>query len=276
MKVKKRILFSKEDNADLLSLLVIRGISFNDNYVAVLEIYDDHSVWPIIEEYVKEHDLLCLSETIFTKTELENAGWLRVRSKWRNGYPQPENTFEYENITYTRANYCPECGFGLQQIQPFRIKKEPKWGNRHFMMLNWVEDELFVSGLAKELLEQSELSGFSFAAVCDKKGNAQIPDIYQLVITGLLDAGLDPNVPAIDATYICPSCGTKKYHPTGIGMLAFQKSIFDNAPDIVKTSEAFGWGNSVSHDILVSNSMYRFIVKNHLDRGVVFEPITLL
>lgn len=276
MKVKKRILFSKEDHADLLPFLLNQGISFNDNHVATIEMYDDHIAWPAIETYVTENDLLCLSETIFTKTELENAEWLRVRSQWRNGYPQPENAFEYQNVTYTQANYCHECGCGLHQVRPFRIKKAPKWGNRHFMMLNWVEDELFVSGSAKELLEQSELSGFSFGEVCDKKGNAQIPDIYQLVITGLLDAGLDPDVPSIDAICLCPSCKTKKHHPSGIGMLAFKKSIFDNVPDIVKTSETFGWGNGASNDILVSNSMYRFIVKNHLDRGLVFEPIALV
>ena len=79
MKVKKRILFSKEDHADLLPFLLNQGISFNDNHVATIEMYDDHIAWPAIETYVTENDLLCLSETIFTKTELENAEWLRVR-----------------------------------------------------------------------------------------------------------------------------------------------------------------------------------------------------
>ena len=63
---------------------------------------------------------------------------------------------------------------------------------------------------------------------------------------------------------------------TGIGMLKFKKSIFDNAPDIVKTSEVFGWGKSAPHEILLRNSMYRFIVENHLDRGLIFEPIILV
>lgn len=276
MKIEKRILFSKEDDADLLTFLLKNGISFKDNYLAVLEIYDDHPAWPVIEAYVKENDLLCLSETLFTKTELDNADWLSVRSKWRNGYPQPEDAFEYQNITYTCANYCYECGCGLQQVQPFRFKKEPKWGNRYFMMLNWIEDELFVSAPAKELLERSQFSGFYFSEVNDKKGNAPIPGIYQLVVTDLLSYGLNPNASSIDSIYLCPSCGIEKYHPTGIGRLEFKKDIFNNAPDIVKTSEVFGWGKGASHKILIRNNVYSFLVENHMDRNLVFEPISLV
>jgi len=275
MRIKKRIVLPENEGSELVAFLLNNGIPFDKgDLISVLEIYDDDPAWPVIDAYVKKNDLLCLSETHFTKSELENADWLRVRSKWRNGYPQPENAFEYETITYTRTNHCQECGCGLQQIQPFRIKKEPKWGNRHFMMLNWVEDELFVSALAKDLLERSKLCGFCFSEVNDKKGSAQIPGIYQLVITHYLDKGLNPNASSIDTVHRCPSCGVKKYHPTGIGMLKFKKSIFDNAPDIVKTSEVFGWGKSAPHEILIRNSMYRFIVENHLDRGLVFEPIT--
>ena len=52
--------------------------------------------------------------------------------------------------------------------------------------------------------------------------------------------------------------------------------IFEHAPDIVKTGEVFGDGHYIARIILINQKVYRAIVDNHLERGLVFEPIELL
>ena len=276
MNIKKRIVFSARCHPNFTTFLLNNGIPFEEGDPIVLEICVDNPAWTAIEAYVTENDLLCTSETYFTKMEIENADWLSIRSQWRNGYPQPEDAFAYENITYTRENFCQVCGCGLHQVQPFRLKKEPKWGKRHFMMLNWIDDELFISTRAKEFFQKSNFSGFQFATVYDRKGNAPMSNIHQLTAPYLLNAGLNPDSLSINATYACPVCGIKKHHLSGVGQLEFNRDIFINAPDIVKTSEVFGWGKSASRQILIRNSVYRFVVENHLEQGLIFEPIALV
>lgn len=276
MEVKKRIVFSGTTHQELVKLLRQNNIPFQEGEPTILEITNDTPLKSVIESYAMGNNLLCTSETLFTKTEIESAEWLSLRSQWRNGYPQPEEAFAYEDITYTRSYFCQECGCGLVQVQPFRLKKEPKWGRRHFMMLNWIDDELFVSAYAKGTLQNTYFSELQFSPVNNKDGSVAFPDVYQLVIPCLHTNGINPNSSAIDTTYQCRCCGKRKYHPSGVGKLEFKKEIFDNAPNIVKTSEVFGWGKSASRQILIRQQLYRFIVEKNLDRGLIFEPITLL
>lgn len=106
-----------------------------------------------------------------TKAEKYTAEWFKVKSVWRFEYPQPESDFKYEqNITYSNDRLCKnrDCGYGLEQVGNFRLRKAPKWKNRSFLMMNWIPDELFVSDEAKNCLKQSGLRGFYFQAVLKK------------------------------------------------------------------------------------------------------------
>ena len=142
-------------------------------------------------------------------------------------------------------------------------------------MLNWVFDELFIDDTAKNLLQNSGLSGFSFMEVHNKKGTAVIEGTYQMIIPTILPEGLVPILPAIDDIYPCKHCGTDKFLQSGRGMTIFKKEIFENAPDIVKTFEVFGSGCVAARLIIISQKMYKFLTENHLDRSLCFEPIEL-
>ena len=200
------------------------------------------------------------------------AEWLQVRSTWNFEYPQPENNSLYTTITYTPGNYCRECGCGLQQVHPFRVKKAPKWSTKHFLMLNWVGDELFVDETAKNLLEK-EFPFLSFSLVENKNGTEQFDNFYQIVIPVLSKEGIVEKQKCIREILVCSKCGQKKYHLNSEGMLQFSKKIFDGAPDMVKSAEYFGWGCGADRIIIISQKMYRFIVSNKLERGLEFYPI---
>ena len=161
-------------------------------------------------------------------------------------------------------------------MSPFRIKKEPKWGQRHFAELNWVGDELFLDPTAEELLKQEGITGISFCEVHDKKGTEVFPSIRQLVVNTILGLGLQADSKSIREVTSCPVCGIPKYLLSGIGMLSIQKEIFDNKPDVVKTGEIFGSDHYAARTILVRQKVYQTLLRNKLDRGLVFEPIELV
>ena len=277
MKIKKHVCFRDEENPQLVLYLQNHDIAYDKGeIISSLDIYEHDPHWQHISKFVQSESLLCLSETIFSKKELSSAEWLTIRSQWRNGYPQPEDEFEYEHITYSNSNHCHECGAGLIQVNPFRIKNVPKWGNRHFMMLNWIPDELFVDETVKRVFQCNNVSGVLFGEVHDKKGQYSLPQIYQMNVAGTLPPGITVNNQSIDTVLACSNCGTQKYHPTGIGMHSFRRRSFENAPDIVRTNEVFGWGHSASRLIIVSQKVYQLIVGNKLDKGLVFQPVLLV
>ncbi len=279
MEINKHVCFRCEDAPELVKYVLnnhISSVDIDETFCA-FDIYESSPHWEYISSVLQAKKIsVCYSETHFSKEELNAAKWLQVRSQWRNGYPQPQAGFEYENITYTRKDHCEECGTGLKQVDSFRIKKAPNWGKRHFMMLNWVEDELFVSTVAKEILQREGYASISFREVKNRNGREVLQDIYQLVISATIAPGIIDNQSCFRDIHICPKCGNKRYHPNGIGMYKFRKEVFENAPDIVKTTDETGWGKGSSPLIIFSQRVYQTIVENHLDRGLVFEPIELV
>lgn len=277
MKIRKHICFRTDESPTLMDYLKRNQIQFEcGDILSCLDIYDNDAHWAFISECIKQDNLLCRSETIYTQSELCNAEWLSVRSQWRFGYPQPEDSFNYENITYTRNNYCPKCSSGLKQTNPFRIKKVPKWGQRHFAELNWVGDELFLDNTAEAVLTQEGITGISFLEVYDKKGSDIFSDIRQLQVENILNLGLQKDRASIRAVVRCPECGTFKFLLSGIGMLSFRRDIFEEQPDVVKTGEIFGSDHYAARITLVRQKVYQTILRNKLDRGLVFEPIELV
>ena len=277
MEINRHICLRLEENPELFLYMDKNGIPYDGTGgLCSFDILESEPHWDNIRRLLGNQKYFCLYNTIYTKEELAAAQWLTVRSIWRCGYPQPESGTSFEVITYSPEGRCTNCGGGMRQISAFRMRKTPKWGRRHFMMLNWIGDELFVNDDAKKLLSDSGLTGFGFGDVYDKTGKEILPCVNQIVVHNLLPAGLAPKEPTINRTYTCPDCGRIKYHPIGIGPCAYRREIFENAPDIVRTNELFGWEYWVQRDIIVSKNFYRFVVDNQIDRGLEFEPIELV
>ncbi len=277
MDISIHIGFRTDETPKLIDYLEKHQIPYDPGeIISALDILQSSIYWPAISDYINEYQLLVLPETLFTNDELSAAEWLRVRSKWRAGYPQPEGNFGYENITYRNDRLCGSCGCGLEQIDSFRIKKSPKWGKRNFFELNWVGDELFVSNRARQVLEQKGITGISFKEVKNKNGTEIFPDVQQMFIHNIISEGMIEDSTSIKESYICPTCQTKKYIPSGVGMMKYHREIFKNAPDIVKTAEIFGAGHYAAREILLRNHVYRTLTENLLDSSLVFEPIELI
>ena len=272
MDISYHVAFHKDNSPKLLSYLKQHQIPHEHGEIVVsLDILESDSHWRFIEECVKTDDLVSSPSKVFTKEELLSAERLLMFCYWRFDYPQPEDTY-CDGITYIS---CHECQEKLKQVAPFRMKKAPKMGKRGFLTMNWVDDELFVSENTKALLEQERFSDISFCEVQNKSGTEAIPEVYQLIVDQYLPAN-----PIKESVYapgfsVCPACGGKKYRPNLKEKYIFRKEIFENAPDIVRTEERFGY-NSARQQVIVNQRFYRTITKYHLDRSLGFEPIDLM
>ena len=276
MRISWHIAFSKENAPQLTQYIESHNVPHSlDQDLYSFDIYEDNEHWEYIHNEVLHCKVFRLANTHFTKSELSNADWLRVRSTWRFGYPQPQGTFFSENSTYKMTGRCPACGIGQEQVDAFRMNQVPNWGRRHFGELNWIGDELFADDIAKDILTTADISGIVFDRVKNKNGQLYMASISQLKIPNILAPGLVEDTSIIRKVSICPACGTKKYLLGGIGKLTLKKSIFDNAPMAVKTAEFFGDGMAATRINIVHQYVYQTIVSNNLDRGLVFEPIEL-
>ena len=279
MEIIKHIAFSTRDDYELFNYLTQNGISVhqvNGHHMASIDISTSDPHWHWISNYVHKHNKLCLSDINFSKQELSEAQWLKVRCIWRTGYPEPSEQYKYKSITYTNEKVCSECSVGLLQQDSFRLKKAPSWGRRHFYAPFWIEDELFVSDLAKDILSNAEISGISFMKVLHKSRNDFLTGVYQLVIPTILENGLIEDESYLKTISVCSKCGTRKYCENGCGPLIMHKEIFENVPDIVKTGDVFGGMPGIAcRHILINQKVYRILSDNQLDRSLQFYPIEL-
>lgn len=278
MRIKHRFGFNIDEKA-VIRFLDNHNIKYNKDETTInFEMFEDDEKFNLINDFMGSNNAVRIQDAVYTREEIEGAKWLTVRSSWWSQYPQPEADMKYKYTTYDATNYCDggesdySCGKGLIQREPFILKKEPNWGSRNFMMLNWISDELFINKKTVEMLLNSDLKGFEIYDVWNKS-KKKMEGVKQIFVKSYLPKGISIN--SIEREYVCPKCGFRKYW-LKTGEISFNKNIFDGIQcDIVKTSDKFGEGNCDSL-ILVTRKFYDVIKTAKLDRGLVFEPIRLI
>lgn len=280
MRVKHRFGFTaNEDTNSIEMYLKAKNIKYTLTTgipIIIFEIFEDDERWNEVNTLMAKYNILSLKDCVYSKEEYNKASWFTIRSKWRWEYPQPEEAFEYKQLTYDSSNYCTECGCGLVQKESFKIKKIPNWGKRNFLMLNWIEDELFINNNVEEVLLRYNLKGFKFFNVKNIKTNKQIENMKQIYVNNILKPGLISQNNNIYTLINCHNCASNKMIETGRGII-FKKEVFmDIEYDIVKSFEVFGDGHMCARIIFVSKSFYNAVTKNNLDKDLVFEPVMLI
>ena len=270
MRIKHRFGFSRDK--DIYNCLDKIGMPYEKgDLVSILTIFEDDRRFEQVKALFEAKQIYPLTETVYSSSELESASWLSVRSTWRSGYPFPKENKEYIFSTYNTETYCCKCGAGLIQKANFSVEKEPRWGSRNFLMLNWVHDELFVSEKAASVLKNSDFGGFQIKGV-NGKMDVLHEGIYQLYINRTLEYGLKDD--SISKVICCSNCNRKRYLLKP-GYITYDRSVFDNIDDdIIKSGEQFG-EIVCSRIIFISQRFYRFLKEKKLNRGLQYEPIQL-
>jgi hypothetical protein len=194
-----------------------------------------------------------------------------------NGHPR-------EGTSYDDSEACPECGDGLRQVTPLRLKNKevPKAG----AVLGGIRDQVLVrDALACEMISAG-LTGVALEPVLDATGQA-IP-WRQLVV----ERSMPPMTLATrgvvrgrgSAEGPCSRCGCDGYFDSGADPFvpAYDAAALDELPDFALTAERFGtgaWGSAVhgqrhlaSRRIIVRPSVYTFFRERKV-RGVRFTPV---
>lgn len=226
------------------------------------DVEESHPNWDALERLFREWDVGDFVSTRFSTDEVSAAKWLELVPEWHHGYPQPEQNFGFLETTYDQADWCAECGMGLKQKAPFRMKGEPKWGRRGVLQLNWVFDEFFVtpevwSGIF-------EPRGVGCRPVMNVKG-APLKTVVQLVVTeevGIVTEGLAPER--------CAKCGRVKFKPATRGFFPSLTTLPTGA--IARTKEAFGSGAAAHNRVLISQDLARALTAGGV-RGAELKPV---
>jgi hypothetical protein len=274
MRIKHRYSINN-DSVKLLEYLSSKNVRFHKGQIlSSFEIFEDDENWEDIKTVMESENLHSLTNLEYSTREIKTARWLRIRSSWRWGYPQPEN--KYQEITYNDTNYCSECGRGLIQKDTFFIKKEPNWGKHDFLQLFWIEDELFIKDDTAKVLQEAQLQGYELLGVRQYRTNELLKTTKQIKILNEYSDELVFSDNEINKKIICPRCGKIKYVLYGSAVIkAKQTALEECHSDILKTKNVFGDGALAAKCILISNNFAKVILENSWN-DIVLEPIQLI
>jgi hypothetical protein len=190
------------------------------------------------------------------------------------GYPVVDKSKKGIQINaYDYSKECSCCGIGYNQKDRFTLEQNPRSKKILFLETYWT-NAIFVRSEVKKVFEKERVSGVEYLVPILRRGE-EIEDLYQLKVNKILAPGLIPNqlIPelcenkikdkelrkeliASGTYYRGPWCGQIKYnHPQSKRKALFKRSIFENQPDFVLTSEWFGSGAAADRAILASKKV---------------------
>ena len=252
--------FDKVDQSELAALGISVGLG-----VDAFDLVESGGKWQALQPWISRRRPVVTTSTKFTKPETDGAEYLQMTPAWHHGYPMPDMDNGYLELTYEAGAGCQRCGIGIRQVNPFRMKGEPKWGKRQILQLNWVFDEYFVTpGMYHTVFEPF---GIKCRQVLQHRTGKPLQTVVQLAVDTITQVRLDMEKP-FDA--LCSVCGQGKYHPHTRGFFP-RLSEPESAP-IFKSREHFGSGASAWRAIIVSQEVYRAMSAHDL-KGVSFYPL---
>ncbi len=225
--------------------------------------------WAVLSDLIKKCEPVNIVETVFSNGEIRDAEWLRLKSTFEQGYPQPKGTWPLKQSSYKII--CPKCAI-YNQTSPMRLAKEPHPGKKTFMSLIWAT-EIFCRPEVIQELKEINAEGFEDWDAIIHKTNKPSETVRQLYIPGVASPGvvIDDGLQRI----VCPNCGTIKYYPHTRGIMYLKKEALPQKTDFILTHEWFGHGLLAWREILVSSRVANLILDKGW-QGVRFKVVELV
>jgi hypothetical protein len=210
--------------------------------ICVLSILEDDPAFSTVNEWAASEGLtLQLEGVSYSKSDVDNAGWLRLGASVF-AYPQPQNNFR----TIFGESWCSTCGAGKTR-RPRTLSRRPGKQQRVFST-NWIDDELFVTTDVWQRL--FEPIGIASRPLFGPDGKA-LDTHVQLVV----NTELDVKVPDDAAFEQCGVCGVTKF---GFDRFRpFPAPIDETDLPIVRSRQLFGSDHGASQPILVNQEFRR-------------------
>jgi hypothetical protein len=251
------------------------------------DISEDNTNWAQVREILKANSLSDIARAEFTKEEILSAEWVWLKHGYfdEDIYPEPhEEHILWQKASFDYENICPECGIGLHQKAPIRLKGEPNLKDNDFLSIFWVY-AIFARPEVLDAMLNNDIKGFEIFPAINHSSSVPLETIKQMKVTNELPPGLiADNLKRADVermtadnifTHKPYSCGHIKYYGTDQVMIKYKKNIFDNCPDFVMTSEWFGGGHEAVRLVLASSKFVRLYFDERW-KGLSFSPIELV
>jgi hypothetical protein len=252
---KIRIISDRWTEEDVNFLLQL-GIKAKPGYM-IIRIDEDERYYVVRKHFEERWKPLLWSRDgwsyEYSREEFEKSEYFLLRDSRSCGYPQPEEDFRYESISFDAEKICSKCGCGRVQTNDLRVKKLSKHG--FWTFFSWLIDEFFVSEKVYE--EVFAPCGIEKRSVI--KGGKVVDGVYQLIIP-VAEEQLDLSD---RAHWICPVCGTIRYDYVHQSYPYFP--LHNNPlPGIYKTNEYFCTGarsHQAQHTLLISKEVAQKLIK---------------
>lgn len=215
-------------------------------------------------------DCIITKRVKYTKQEIFNAPWLTCNPT------TAKINLVNENISFLVSEQYDKGKAHHRKLsgKPFYVVKPINHNaNQHFFTAYEATNQMFCTEHAKSLIQKENLP-LSFNAVRNIKTDLPIGNLYDIRINYVLPTeSLD--LSNVEETFICPVCGAKTFLPPI--SLRIHADYLSLAPDVCRTAAVFGWGGNYAAPInIISHDVYVFLEKNHLTRGLQFDPIALV
>lgn len=278
MKIRHRLIYNTLELRNLEKELEKRLIEFNipydktplpnqNEHIVAFEIEEDHPLWSYFAELVEKQQFSDFYDTIFSQEEIFEAQWSRLIPLFERGYPQPQGTWVTNPPTY--SGKC-RCGIYDEQIQPFRIKGEPKMGKNHFMSLYW-SYPLFA---LNDVVGKIEANGMDISTVpvhVDSK--LTVSRIIKQIVAARPFPAKMSDLNELKKS-VCSICGSEKYLPHKRGYMIFEQTLLDDR-FIYHSSEWFGDGGSAFQEFIIPKKLAVLVLENQW-KGVRLKPLEFL
>lgn len=223
--------------------------------------------WPLVADLRLRCEAGDLIYTEFSVNELDRAALLQMRCTWTHQYPQPEEDDAYQRRTYSRDGTCFVCGVHGEQVAPFRLRGEPRWGSKEALQINWLFDEFFVKPQVWQAV--FDPLGVACKPVLRHSNGEPLSTVVQLVNETHVRFAVEPTDLVVQ---FCVACRTRKYYPVTRGTLP-PVCMPENC-HIARTVEYFGDGAQAFNAVLVSAEVYRRVRESRI-KGLAFNPVPL-
>lgn len=299
MKYVHRLTFNRNRELEKLLASIYVLPKTKNNLFAMYYVFESSAKWETIKSLSQSYKVWDLRFITYTEQDFTQADWFTLAVS-ESAYPQPEEKLGYRFATYDTSGYCPTCGIGYKQNNPFRLLAKINLKTYQFFGLHWVHDAVFVKREIQSMFEQYDITGITYIYPVYHRSGKQMTDFRQLVVPTILPEGFiyekenritckieneeyvqfiannqeDIKKYGLPKQPGPPYCQRIKYLLKLDQPVRFKKESFHNAPDFIQTAEWFGSAHSARRLIIVSKKVYRFVKANNW-KGAVFTPVML-
>jgi len=288
MKVNHRISFNLRGRSRALKKFNRLGIkTWAIEDMRFFDITEDDPRWPEVSKIIKKNKIPSVATADFSKEEILSAEWVWLHPVYfdEEMYPEPrEEHKSWKKASFNYKDECQHCGIGLYQNAPIRLKGEPNLKGNDFLSVFWIY-LIFARPEVLDTMKKNDVTGFEIFPAINHSSDTPLETIRQMKVINELPTGLiadnltraDVERMTADNTFTHEPypCGHIKYYGTDHVMMKYQKEVFSDCPDLVRTSEWFGTGYAAIQLTLASAKFVRLYYENNW-KGLLFAPIELI